>query len=513
LDGGKATGLKPVPRMRKDAPVRQIGSLAFILAIAGCGSSSQNSLSNGHQPSAAPPAHTPSDGGDGTTNVPLTGPPTRLVPGSVSVVGLTSDGWAVFRDVDALRAANLSAPGDIQTISDRAGSIIIRGKVVFNWADVDWTTNMGALSVWTASGGAHTIGPTLYAEGLIAASEQGEAVVYTANTTVKTMDLVAASNDLSASQVLVKAMGRGSDTTCSPSIGFVGERLFVGSCSDGARAGNIQRFDNGAQGWQSTVVATGALPAWSADAAGERVFFQSENYSGQYAELGASHLIDTGVSSGVMLPDGSAVLYTVSDQLRRATLPDINPIPIVTTGFAQRAAFSPSFDVALYSTTVTYVDGTQRDLRLTRTDAFNPTPVEIVADPVAGLARSCMTTDGKFVLYLTDVTPSGANLHVSTVDGKERMVLPGVVEVAAGQGSIIVFTDNSSDPNQYPVVADLKALDLAKGVSPQLLEAKIVDGKAFQVDLSGIHVVYVRSGTDRDAAAADHDGMFVQTIH
>jgi hypothetical protein len=311
--------------------------------------------------------------------------------------------------------------------------------------------------------------------------------------------------------VLIAAMGLGSEATCGASVGFVGERLFVGWCAAGSRTGKIERFENIAGAWMSTTIAEDSLPAWSADASGERVFYQSSGYSGYYAENGEPHVIDTGVSTGFMLPDGSAALYTVGDQLRRTTLPDVNPLPIVTKGYAQPAEFSPRFDVALYSTTVTYTDGTRRDLRITRTDVFNPAPTELVADPVAGLPRSSLTKDGAFALYLTDMTPSGATLHVRFIDGTDRMVLPNVVDAVAAHDSTIVFTDGSSDPNQYPIVADLKALNLATGESPTLIEAKIVEGRNFQIDATGNQVVYVRSGIDR-AASTEREGLFFQTI-
>jgi hypothetical protein len=426
---------------------------------------------------------------------------TQLVPGSVSIVGLTTDGWAVFRDGDALRAAHLSVPGETKDVAAKAGSVVIRGKVVFNWANVDYVANVGDLSVWSADAGAHVIGSTQYAEGLIAASDDGGTLAYTTNLTATTMDVVLAPADLSSSQIVLKAAGRGSDTTCTSSIGFVGARFFTGSCAAGARSGTLQRFAHGATGWQPTVLATSALPAWSADATGEKVFYQSDAYAGEYAANGQSYPIDTGVSTGTMLPDGSAVLYSVSDQLRRTALATINPVAIVTTGYSQPIGFSASFHFALYSTKVVYGSGTQRDLRLATTDGFNPSPLVLVPQPTATLARSSITADEKFVLYLTDVTPTGGNLHVVTVTGTERAVFPGVVDAAATKGGTIVFTDGSSDPNQYPVVADLKSVDLEQGVTPRLLEAKVVDGKAFQLDAPGTHVVYIRSGIGRTLAS------------
>jgi hypothetical protein len=223
-------------------------------------------------------------------------------------------------------------------------------------------------------------------------------------------------------------------------------------------------------------------------------------------------LLDASVSQGTMAPDGTVVLYTVGDQLRRSAYPEMNPVPIVTTGYKQPIQFSPGFDLALYSTTVTYENGTQRDLRLVSTDGFKEQPIVLVADPVAVLARSSMTRDGKFVMYLSDVSSTGGSLHVVDRQGTEVLVLPHVVEAEAAAGSTLVFTDNQSDPEQYPVVADLKLIDLGSEQEPRLIEEKILDGHKFAVDATGQNIVYTRSGVDRDAAADDHDGVFVQRL-
>jgi hypothetical protein len=213
-----------------------------------------------------------------------------------------------------------------------------------------------------------------------------------------------------------------------------------------------------------------------------------------------------------MAPDGTLVLYTVGDQLRRSAYPEMNPVPIVTTGYKQPIQFSPAFDLALYSTTVTYENGTQRDLRLVSTDGFKEQPIVLVADPVAVLPRSSMTRDGQFVLYLSDVTSTGGSLHVVDRHGAEVLVLPNVVEAEAAGNSALVFTDNQSDPEQYPVVADLKIIDLGREQEPRLIEEKILDGKKFAVDRSGRSIIYTRSGVDREAGTEARDGVFVQQL-
>lgn len=437
--------------------------------------------------------------------------PTQLVTGQTSISGVTSNGWVVFRDAEMLKAVRLPPDSGTQDITTGAGNVLVRGCALFDWKDVDWKTNRGDLSVWTSEAGTHEIGTTAYSEALVSASERGRTIVYTTNATAETMDLVIADAGFSTPEVLISGMGRGSETTCGPSFGFVGERLFVGWCPVGSRTGKIERYEQTDIGWMRTQIADDALPAWSASASGDRVFYQSGEYGARYAENGETHAIDSAVSGGFILPDGSAALYAVGDQLRRTSLPDVNPFTVVTRGYAQVAEFTKGFDRVLYSSTVTYDQGTRRNLRITRTDAFNPDPIELIPDPVATLARSALTKDGQFVLYLTDVTPSGATLHVRSVDGTERMVIPNVLDAVAAHDATIVFTDGSSDPNQYPIVADLKALNLVSNAPAELVEPKIAEPRNFQLDATGTLVIYVRSGIDRDAGPA-REGLFVRTI-
>jgi hypothetical protein len=494
----------------EEASLRSSIALAAVLVLIGCGDSGAadgpiDDTNDGGTGGAS------SDGGPdagGTTGL---GAQAQLAPGQGSLLGITTDGWAIFRDGDVLRAASLDG-SEVDEVTARPGSVLLRGNVVFNWADVDWMKGVGDLSIWTAKGGTQEIGETPYAEALVQASADGSSIVYPANTTETTTDLMIATSDLASQVVLIPALGLGSETTCSAAIGFVGERLFVGWCEAESRIAQVRRFDFDGEEWQSTLLSDDALPNWSADSSGERVFLQSSNYAGYVFDGGEAHLLDSSVSQGTMAPDGTLVLYTVGDQLRRSAYPEMNPVPIVTTGYKQPIQFSPAFDLALYSTTVTYEDGTQRDLRLVSTDGFKEQPIVLVADPVAVLPRSSMTRDGQFVLYLSDVTSTGGSLHVVDRHGAEVLVLPNVVEAEAAGNSALVFTDNQSDPEQYPVVADLKIIDLGREQEPRLIEEKILDGKKFAVDRSGRSIIYTRSGVDREAGTEARDGVFVQQL-
>jgi hypothetical protein len=116
-----------------------------------------------------------------------------------------------------------------------------------------------------------------------------------------------------------------------------------------------------------------------------------------------------------------------------------------------------------------------------------------VDEPVASLTRSVFTRDGKYLFYLTNVTPAGAKLTIRSVTGETTRTLPGVVDVVAASGSRIVFSDEPSDPEKWPVVATLKTLDLSSNEEPTLLEQTIVDGRSFQLTSDGKRVVYVRA--------------------
>jgi hypothetical protein len=84
--------------------------------------------------------------------------------------------------------------------------------------------------------------------------------------------------------------------------------------------------------------------------------------------------------------------------------------------------------------------------------------------------------------------------------------------VLAAKGSRLIFSDNRSDPEKYPIVADLKLVDAASDSPPTLLEAKIMDGRSFHVSADRSSVVYVRSGIERDPADPASQGVFVQSV-
>jgi hypothetical protein len=202
------------------------------------------------------------------------------------------------------------------------------------------------------------------------------------------------------------------------------------------------------------------------------------------------------------------VLYTVSDQLRRSALPSVAPTPVVATHYTARAAFSPSYSYSLYSTVVTYENGTRRDLWLTPTDAFNPAPIQLIAEPIADMTRSAFTSDGKWAMYMvdTDLAAGKKNMHVQSISGGDPVVIENADTAIAAHDSRIVFSTNRSDPETYPILADLMVMDPAES-EPVLMQSGTTDGRGFYLNTDMTKVVYIMPTTVEAIG-----GLFVQGV-
>jgi hypothetical protein len=367
-------------------------------------------------------------------------------------------------------------------------------------------TNLGELTVWTAESGAKSAGTVMYGEDTALASSDGAWVAYMNNVTDRTADLVVTTPDLAAQHVLIPSVGRGSEDTCRAIYGFVQNKMFAAWCTSGERKATLERFDG--PDWKATQLATGVNTLWSADELGERVFYTDPSSGGWFLEPGKQPVkVDGGVGWGTMIPDGSAVLYTVSDQLRRSPVPSVAPTPVVATKYSARAAWTASYSHSLYSTTVTYEGGTRRDLRLTSTDAFNPSPIVLVDEPKAEISRSAFTKDGKWVMFLTDTEAGKKSLAVGSINGEEPIQIQNVDTALAAHGSRVIYSTNRSDPEQYPITADLMVMDPASPGKPVLMRSATTDGRGFHVSRDGSKLVYVMP-TAPDSPA----GVLVQDV-
>jgi hypothetical protein len=417
----------------------------------------------------------------------------RAIAGSVTPLGLTNDGHLVYREGSKTLAAQLGAQtGAPSVLSEQQNTVLFRGNVVFVWTNVDYTKGEADLTAWTGSDCLRPIGRTASSDDLVAASDDGSMLLFATNVTETTLDLEVAARDLSWRSVLVTGMGRASESTCRAQYGFAGSRVVVGYCPPGSLAANVEIYDGKEGSWQKAPIASDAQPAWSADAQGDRIFFITSGSQGRLWGGQDMGEIDAGVVWGKLLPDGSGALYTVGDQLRRTTLPEVVAIPIVTNKFRRAQRWSPDLSQVLYSSEISFEGVERYDLLLTPTTAFNPTPRKLVAAVDAQLSRDAFSADGKFTAYLTGVNGGTGLLHVHNVATAQDRTSPGVGTVAAGHDGVMVFSDNLSAPNVYPATASLKVWNAALAGPPQPLEAQIVDHRNFFVTPNKRAVVYQR---------------------
>ena len=481
------------------------------------------------------PVDSPSDvaTNDVATNdaAPVDTTPTLLLPGTATLSGITSDDYVIYRDaggtLSAIRAEAGASPRSI-VVQTGNTNLSIRGRVVFAFSNVDYTTNAGDLTVWTATGGAHFVGKALFAEEALAATDDGAHILYATGASTVVEDVVVASSDFSRTQTLVAGAGRGTLTTCTASFGFGGAHAFVAFCAPGSTAATLKRFDAGTElpvdggvdaadagdaglSWVGTVIATGVQPVWAADRVGKQVMYVTAGAEARLSDGTTNIHIDSNVNSGTFTPDGMALLYTVGDQLRRTSISSVNPLPVVTYGYSQRDSWSPDLSYSLYSTNVVYTPAEHRDLRLASTASLNATPDILVAQPVANLTLSSFTSDSKYVLYLTDVTNGVGTLDFRATAGGPVSTVPSVVSASAAAESKVIVADNRSDPSLYPITARVSVIDLARGVAPQVLQTKVLDSGSFLVNHAGDHVVYVLSSTDPEAGAGQ-GGIYLQAI-
>ncbi len=164
----------------------------------------------------------------------------------------------------------------VKQVSTTPGNVVMRGSVFVQLGQRRLGQRCRQPLGVERRGWHPRLGETPYVEELVAASESGAIVVYPASTTETTTDIMISSNDFAAPQVLLPAVGIGTEETCGAQIGFVGERLLVGWCQEGRRAATYSAFRPGRQvNGSPRSSPEDALPNWSASASGDRVFYQS----------------------------------------------------------------------------------------------------------------------------------------------------------------------------------------------------------------------------------------------
>ncbi|HZO17127.1 MAG TPA: hypothetical protein VFB62_27810 [Polyangiaceae bacterium] len=430
--------------------------------------------------------------------------PTKLAEVYGDLVTITKDDRLVYTTSDGVWSIKAAIGAQPRKASSLVGDIFVKGRTIFTFAEVDYSTGEGNMTFWTPAVGRRSIGKTLLGGDQVAARHDDAWVMFARNVQTETLDIVMCSADKQHAQVLVEDAGRGSDVTCGPSYAFAGDQAVVSWCTVGSTTATLARWNVDPQGvWQRADISVEAQGVWSSIASGMKLFYVSAAGEGRVTDMTTEQKISDGVGWGVLRPDGNVVFFTVGDQLRRSDMSD-SPIPIVVEGFDDPVAWKADYSQVIYSSNVVYEDGTKQDLHTTPTAWFNAAPTTLVAQPIAVLSRSAMTTAGAHALYLTDVTPEGGTLNVRPLTGAAAVTFPKVYAVLAAAANTILFVDNR-DPTGYPVVGDLKVYTVGGTLAPAVLEPAIADGGNIQVRSDKLTVGYQRDN-DPDA------GIWVRPI-
>lgn len=432
---------------------------------------------------------------------------------AATLVGITTDDQAVYRNRSALMVVPLEPGAEPSQIATDQTLVAVKGDLVAMWTNVDYSANFGELSIWTAEHGLQEIGPSLLSSELLAVSADGEKLLYAQNFSATTYDLVVNHPDLAAPETVLTGIGRATMETCQARYEFAGDVILVAWCAPGTTGATLARLEPPAASggaWQATTIAEGVNPTWSADEAVSRIFYTTNRSQAFYYEDGQAFPIENQVGWGMLLPDGSEVIYTVNDQLRRSALPDVHPKPVVTRNFRRQVGFTPDLKHVLYSTTMSYEEGVQQDLLLAPADEAVAEPNVLVAQPQARLLRSVFSADGQWLIYATAMSATGGGeLTFAPVTAPEHpTTFEGAHDALAARDSIVLFTNNRSPEGQHPVTADLQVVALGSEQDPVQVAEGIVDVSGFFLTPDKESVVYVLANLDEEGAP-DPDGRSI----
>jgi hypothetical protein len=417
---------------------------------------------------------------------------TLLVPGKGSVVGTTTDDFAVTSTPGTVKStASLAAVplagGTAQPIDPAAQWLLVSGPVVFSWAGLDPSTSVGGLTVWSNAGGVHTLTAASTA-GWAGATTDGTWVLFSSSSDGLTNDLSLARTDGSAAPMVVLS-ARSARFACPIHIVPAASRFFVTSCANlpdaGVAAADLHVID--APTGSVTPLASNLEDAVGVDPTGTHAFVIDTNGNGQLLTVGGATLtVDAAVSEGAFTPDGAAVVYLAAGALKQHPIGGAT-VTVVGADANQLHTLSPDGTHALYSKTYDPFNG-GGDLSLV---ALGPgaTPTLLLADS-AYLFGDGFTTDSSHALYFTDLqADETATLYARpTAGGAARTIAPMVWTEAAGPGALLVYNDHYGVGADNIARADLWWIDLSRDVAPALIAAQ-ADAN-FVVSRSKKYVVY-----------------------
>jgi hypothetical protein len=452
----------------------RLAPVVTAIALVACGGTTKSAGPG----DAGPDSSRPQDSGkpDGTmqedTGAGDSAPPpiptgTWLLPSDTiqALHGVTSDGYAIYSEVTGTKVESIFAisiaggtPKKIIDLDAAAGVggfvVLVEGSVVLVWPGVS-KNDVGALSVWTSTGGVHQLSTLSYFL-VSAVSADNKSVLFTSNVNSAGLqgDLYVAGVDGSSPTALVTGISL--QGSCAALAGFSGSYAVASYCTlpepadggapdAGEDAGPVEAgaADAGAgeagvpsvatlsnfagPTWTRTDMllnlsvspkqcATAATMAngqsvltgcglWSGDKGGTKVIVTTGAGELQALPLptGAPINVDTiGANQfGILRSDGTAVLYaTAAKSLKQSPLPAAAPTTLVPSGVTGITQLSQDDNWALYYQNRDSTTGIS-DLYLSST-VTPGTPITLSSAMTAITFAIDFTTDSKYAVYYAD---------------------------------------------------------------------------------------------------------------
>jgi len=386
---------------------------------------------------------------------------------SLSVRGVTSDGYEIFSDDYALQLYAVPvAGGDVQTIGALGSQfwVTVVGQVVFAWSNVS-AADVGALTIWSSAHGAHSIAPSSF--GILgASSSDGSQVLYLANVDSQgqTGDVYVANSDGSGASSLLQGQQL---TGCFPQLGFAGSYAIASHCDVARGTGpsaTISSFQS--PGWNRADLMTSAENTWSADAAGTIVLV-STNSGILVAPVGggSATMIDSSGFLGQLISGGTRAIYgTTTGALRSSTISPPSPTTLAPAwgGFY---GVSPSQSSVLY-----YRNQASTGTDIVLSSTLAPATPQVLSSGMNGVVNGApFTADSTYALYSTgtDVCTGAAAFNAYPVSGGSPIQIgSNVWGDWSATGAKVIFNDNyvATGGLRYGR-ADIEVVDLASSTT------------------------------------------------
>lgn len=450
---------------------------------------------------------------------------TALKAGAAQLIGVTtgSSPMVVYLTVQnqALSLEAIAPTGGTPTViaTDLTGDedIGVNGGAVWWYTDVN-ASNLGTVNFWTKASGAKTAVATGSIDGFFWASEDGTRVAFSVEGAAKTTRVAVTSSATPAATAVLTgnyALDFPTDE-CFPDVGFVGITLFAAFCSvqtagspnsTAARvvavdaSGTVTRLDATGNA-NNTVALSLDRSLWHANKAGTKLFVIGSGASaeGRIIDVatapvaGSTVVLESGVTDGFLLDDGSAV-YTTGTAIKRGT--GSGAAKTLTTAsvkaFLSRSAGG---DRLLFRSLDPAGDYGLHDLRAIDTSTDNQAATDLV--PTASVSLEALLNGGSHVLYrsnLAEDPTSGAllgKLEAKPIGGGTPVQLAtgslGGLPVAGSTG-VVNAASIKDDGDGNPVLV-LEHVDAVSAAVRQISDDVIPNAW----DFIGKTFIYTRAG-------------------